>query len=47
MLIGLLAKTGQDQHLKLSRQNHFLFLKDFLDKKYSKLRMQMFMAGTN
>ena len=35
-LIGCLAKTGQEQHLKLSLQSHILFLKVFFDKKHSK-----------
>ena len=35
-LITCLAKTGQDQHLKLSPQCHILFYKVFFDKKYGK-----------
>ena len=34
-MIGCLAKTGQDQHLKLSPQSHILFYKVFLDKEHS------------
>ena len=35
-LIRCLAKTGQDQHLKLSPQCHILFYKVIFDKKHSK-----------
>ena len=34
LLIGCLAKIGQDQHLKLSPQSHILFLEVFFDKKH-------------
>ena len=36
ILIGCLAKTGQDQHLKFSPQSYILILKVFFDKKHSK-----------
>ena len=45
--IGGLAKTGQDQQLKLSAQRHILFYKVFLDKEHSKpLPKQMSLVGT-
>ena len=34
LLIGCLAKIGQDQHSKLSPQSHILFLEVFFDKKH-------------
>ena len=42
-----MAKTGQDQNLKLSLQTDILFLKVFFDKKHSEPPgRQISMAGT-
>ena len=44
-LVGCSAEAGQDQHLKLSPQNHIFYLKAFFNKKHSKRPRQISMAG--
>lgn len=39
-------KTDQDQHLKLSLQNHLLLYKFFFNKEHSKLPRKTTVAGT-